>query len=408
MYSPENVREKVMMFENKIGQKVTPKLVPPPPAPTRRLAAPSIMGCVGPAGFVPSYNYRKMEGRLKSVTEENRQKDIIIKKQKKMNRSLKRMSIGDSKNFLQNFHLMKEVHHQLESANKKDQNIINMQAQMITLLKNRMVVQEKTIKNLEKKVKTLSYAQDMSDKILTQQRELTTSLQALANKQKKSKLISGCQSLVYTTSEPQPVVRDEMGKARARVRMEEESASINRLALLVDEIAVKYSRTNRSVSSHPTNMLMQQALHPDHLPEIVPREFLGLWTYVVEPTEVEELSYDVHLQQSVRPPVIHSPPFYRPTVNWSRLNKHHLKNLPEPEFFPVSSVPADPEFYSVKYPKRYNHRCIGGKNACGCVRCDPPFGRGQGLETNLGIISMPTEPVHGYIWTGKWVIAAMA
>ena len=106
-------------------------------------------------------------------------------------------------------------------------------------------------------------------------------------------------------------------------------------------------------------------------------------------------------------------------MNWTNLNKHRRKNLPDPQLFPVSSVPADPTYYTdtarYKPADRHTIHSYCGpvplrltKEECGCVKCVPPFGQKYGLMTDMGIIGMPTEPVHGYCWdddTGGWVIA---
>jgi hypothetical protein len=133
---------------------------------------------------------------------------------------------------------------------------------------------------------------------------------------------------------------------------------------------------------------------------------MGLWLYTTEPTVEEMVMYEFHLQLQIRPPPIYSPPMPKPRVNWSKLNKWQIKNLPEPDSFPILSCPQDPAYYNTIFEKRYTHHCVGHAQ-CGCVRCDPPFGRAKGLRTNLGVIPMPLEPVHGYVWHGnEWVIAA--
>jgi hypothetical protein len=124
-------------------------------------------------------------------------------------------------------------------------------------------------------------------------------------------------------------------------------------------------------------------------------------------------------RQEVRPPPIFSPNLPRPTVNWTNLNKHRRKNLPDPELFPVHSVPADPTYYldRSKYKPADQHnngndpmttaRIVFGKD-CGCAVCVPPFGYKYGLMTDMGVISMPVSAVHGYRWddnTAGWVIA---
>ena len=97
-----------------------------------------------------------------------------------------------------------------------------------------------------------------------------------------------------------------------------------------------------------------------------------------------------------------------------KVNKWQLRNLPEPELFPVHSVPQDPDYYGTAYVKEYVERhgglfgCMGVPKGCGCIRCNPPWGKGSGLRTSHGIIGMPTEPVHGYVWSGSdgWVLYA--
>ena len=282
---------------------------------------------------------------------------------------------------------------------------------------------EETIANLQQIIKEMKdkllfmfKGEEMSAKLLVQQQQVSKSLQAFAEKQLKTKLITGDHHIRYTNTEPKQMVYDETAMANQRLRKEEQAANISRLAGIVDEVAAKYSpHFARLVPYSNTNNLVQQALHPDDLPPAIPREFFALWTFLVEPTKEEEKMYDFFIQS--RPPPIFSPHFFKPRVNWSRLNKHHLKNLPEPELFPVHSCPADPGFYTTThlrpgqtYVQRYLQRsqgCQGRSSSCGCVRCDPPFGLSRGLETNHGIVAMPEEPVHGYIWVGKWVIAAV-
>ena len=135
------------------------------------------------------------------------------------------------------------------------------------------------------------------------------------------------------------------------------------------------------------------------------------------PTEEEIVQYDRHLEKELHPPPIYSPPLRRPYVNWTTLNKHRRKNLPDPELFPLYSVPADPTYYTdiTKYKPADKHITallpggfIATAKQCGCAACLPPFGYQFGLMTDMGIIGMPTDPVHGYCWdddTCGWVIA---
>ena len=138
---------------------------------------------------------------------------------------------------------------------------------------------------------------------------------------------------------------------------------------------------------------------------------MGIWLFAdtEEPTQEEMAMYEFHIQQQVRPPPIYSPNVPRPSVNWNTLNKHRRKNLPDPDLFPVQSVPADPNYYldGSRYKPANQHnngqdpktsaRIVAGKD-CGCAKCVPPFGYKYGLMTDMGVIAMPDTAVRGYRW----------
>ena len=94
-------------------------------------------------------------------------------------------------------------------------------------------------------------------------------------------------------------------------------------------------------------------------------------------------------------------------VNWARVNKHFLKNLPAPDLFPILGVEQDPEFYTatrVDYTGKQVIVFTDSELTGGC-----PFGQMHGFQTDQGIVSMPEVPIHGYIWSyvdATWVIAA--
>ena len=71
---------------------------------------------------------------------------------------------------------------------------------------------------------------------------------------------------------------------------------------------------------------------------------MGIWLYAdnMELTQEEIAMCEFHLQKEVRDPPIYSPNLPRPTVNWNTLNMHKRKNLPDPDIFPILSVPSDP------------------------------------------------------------------
>merc|ERR1719318_950651 len=273
----------------------------------------------------------------------------------------------------------------------------------------------------EDHIATLLASEEKARQISLQQQNLTKSLLALKEKKRKTRFIEGQHSLHYGETEPSPRVKQEMDLAAARIRKEKEKkdrADLIKLSDAVDRLATKYDRYNMITVTNIHNTRCD----PDGLPCIVPREMMGLWLFadlMNEPTKEESAMYEFHLQLQVRPPPIFSPNLPKPTVNWTTLNKHKRKNLPDPEMFPVQSVPADPTFYTdaTKYKTADHHRShdYSGpiplritKEECGCARCVPPFSQMYGLMTDMGVIPMPDTSVHGYRWddmTGSWVIA---
>eukprot|EP00091_Calanus_sinicus_P006716 TRINITY_DN17457_c0_g1_i1.p1 TRINITY_DN17457_c0_g1~~TRINITY_DN17457_c0_g1_i1.p1 ORF type:complete len:164 (-),score=43.70 TRINITY_DN17457_c0_g1_i1:22-447(-) len=134
---------------------------------------------------------------------------------------------------------------------------------------------------------------------------------------------------------------------------------------------------------------------------------MGIWLYAdstMDPTQEESAMYEFHIGQQVRPPPVYSPNLPRPSVNWTTLNKHKRKNLPDPERVPIKSCPDDPTFYMnvTKYKPVDKHittlpsGLMATNQQCGCAQCIPPFGFQHGLRTDMGIISMPDTAVHGY------------
>ena len=199
----------------------------------------------------------------------------------------------------------------------------------------------------QKKMDNITILLRMEEKakvITVQQQNLTKSLLALKQKEKKTKFIDGSHSFYYGPTEPSLQVKQEMSLAAARIRKEKEEqdrVDHKNLSDAVDRLARKYDRYNMITHTNVHNTRCD----PDGLPCIVPREMMGLWLFAdkdVEPTKEEMAMYEYSLQLQVRPPPIFSPNLPRPTVNWNTLNMHKRKNLPDPDIFPILSVPSDP------------------------------------------------------------------
>ena len=157
----------------------------------------------------------------------------------------------------------------------------------------------------------------------------------------------------------------------------------------MEKIVAKYDKYSNisTVIKHPCTRSTTK-----DLPDGVPMEFMGLWLLVADqemphsPKKMEV--YEDFIPLQVRPPPIYSP---------------------DQRSFAIQCAP-DPTFYSNQYKPVAEHRFRPGWKLvdCGCVQCVPVFGSKFGLMTDMGVIAMPTELVHGYCWedkTATWVIA---
>jgi len=258
-----------------------------------------------------------------------------------------------------------------------------------------------------------------------QQRQLSSSTLALLSKEQKVKLVTA-HAVTYTTTKPREAVRKEM--AMAHQRLEEKLQSDMEEKLQTDMEEKLQTDITRYIAPHPTNAKPRQVPSTKsqakkggqawitHMlevtnklitkyavprerrnmaktkkrPSIVPKQFAAIWQLLLKPP----------------PPLIHVPD-PRPSVNWSRLNKNFLKNLPTPHFFAIQGVSQDPSFYT-STAKDYTGK-TRLKFADAVELEGAPFGELRGMRTSHGIICMPEGPVHGYVWSETdtdWVIAA--
>ena len=263
----------------------------------------------------------------------------------------------------------------------------------------------KAITKLKKRVDSMMDADQLLANLQQQQRQLTESTVALLNRDKKTKLVTPSQ-VRYVTTETRQEVRDEVALARQRLRGQEESANISRLAEIVDQLGAKYSpEMARYVSPHQTNTMVQQATD-FQLSEVIPREFLGLWTYIEEPTAEEEEMYEAVLLEQIQPPVIYSPRVAKPHVNWMRLNTNMYRNLPVPSPCPIHGCAEDPKLYTATKDVFARGRLVDTKPV---FESAAPFGSLYGFHTSMGVVAVPDIPIHGYLCcpeSGIWVISA--
>ena len=144
-------------------------------------------------------------------------------------------------------------------------------------------------------------------------------------------------------------------------------------------------------------------------------------------------------------PTITKEPY--PKVDWSNINSHTLKNLPQPSYPPIYGCPQDPSVYpDSPDPKGRIMECNDSRTQCSLPNCDhticlpppsstttysthtgllnaitksedgtcvlrktyqpvhistSPFSEAAGFKTSLGVVAPPAYPIRGYIYTAE-------
>merc|ERR1719282_738829 len=87
-----------------------------------------------------------------------------------------------------------------------------------------------------------------------------------------------------------------------------------------------------------------------------------------------------------------------PKVDWSCVNSRFIKNLPSPGKFPIHGCSQDPDLYEIELDCYGNTKFNDVPN---------PFGSAYGYQTSEGIVCVPEEAHHGYVWqVDQWVLHA--
>ena len=96
------------------------------------------------------------------------------------------------------------------------------------------------------------------------------------------------------------------------------------------------------------------------------------------------------------------------TIDLTKVNQFFLRNIPKPDYFPILGCSEDPEFYSNERIKTDHVDYYGNR-----ITLPPrhqqktPFGGLYGFRTDVGIVPVPDQPVHGHVWKeGAWVLQA--
>ena len=105
-----------------------------------------------------------------------------------------------------------------------------------------------------------------------------------------------------------------------------------------------------------------------------------------------------------------------PTLDWSKVNKRFISNIPPPTLLPVHSCSPDPEFYEwkekkhpgneiEKIPSQFERIDYYLKKGWSNAAQGNVFGGKWGYETSQGNIAVSNISHHGYIWdNGSWIL----
>ena len=139
---------------------------------------------------------------------------------------------------------------------------------------------------------------------------------------------------------------------------------------------------------------------------------IWLHSHYEDLTEEEKEQFNGFLARMLRPPPIHSPNLPKPYVNWMRLNTNMKRNLPIPMMCPKDGCSQDPNFYTTTVPT-YNQtpytRHYTTQPPTPIFEKGEPFGYEYGFVTEMGVVPLPSTPIHGYVFDTyhrSWVIAS--
>ena len=96
------------------------------------------------------------------------------------------------------------------------------------------------------------------------------------------------------------------------------------------------------------------------------------------------------------------------TIDLTKVNQFFLRNIPKPEYLPILGCSEDPNFYSDEWIKLDSVDYWGNRNKLPPRhKQQAPFGSLYGFKTDVGIVPVPEEPIHGHVWKeGAWVLQA--
>ena len=158
----------------------------------------------------------------------------------------------------------------------------------------------------------------------------------------------------------------------------------------------------KAVFSSKRSEILKKERSDIKIADIVPEEFRKLWDTHDEEEEVKIITPDPY-----------------PTIDWSKVNKRFIDNIPKPSRFPIHSCSPDPAFYAwtekkdpenkiVKVPSPFEkYDFYRKKGWFEAAKGGYVFGGEFGYDTSEGIVSMDNVVHHGYVWSNYgWILHA--
>ena len=104
--------------------------------------------------------------------------------------------------------------------------------------------------------------------------------------------------------------------------------------------------------------------------------------------QAREVVPDVPQTREVVPDV---PPDPRPIIKWSNVSKFKIRDVPEPQLYPIYGCSDDQSLYEIIWEER---DCRGSHFS----NKTTPFGSLPGYLTDMGVVKVPDKGFYGFKW----------
>ena len=95
-------------------------------------------------------------------------------------------------------------------------------------------------------------------------------------------------------------------------------------------------------------------------------------------------------------------------IDLTKVNKFFMRNIPNPESFPIQGCSQDPAFYDREGARRDRDGFYVTSSPNHYKDYPRPHGSLFGYKTDMGIVPVPEEAVNGYVWQNNdWILHAV-